>query len=467
MMKSRKDIVLVLFSGGMVLSCFDACTSFVLACISQKPVPLPEAAVILLGAGIITAIHNRRAWRRIYVTILHLTGFLLSCLWLCHGYYRLEFPFPALNRVLQFFLLERAATDWLTLIFILLCAGTLWLCGARLWIKPADRTTLSHRFDLGLAFLLFLLLIKLLIVVKGGLIPMEHSSTGSLPVFMILGLFSMGLVRMKGTSRAGSGAYFRGAGIILGFTLIAFMAGGGLFILFLPGLQTFADTGRDLFGTVIRPVERILIVLCRVFFESGVRRQFGKAQGGNALPVINRSGETGFGIFHYLLAGFTMAMLLGMAGFIIYRLFKWLLSKIKRLFSKVPEEKDNKGPWEFFLLLLCSAINFFGAVRVKIFHNPDAPCMAEKFYRRLLRWGRFSGLRHVVTETPKEYGIRLENRFPGVKKEIRYIIHMHDKAVYGCIFPDSRQISRARLALRKIHNPFLWFARIKFFLHNP
>lgn len=110
----------------------------------------------------------------------------------------------------------------------------------RLWTKPTEQTIISHRFDLGLAFLLLLLLIKLVIVVKGGSIPMEPSSTESLLSFIILGLSSMGLVRIKSASQEEGVTYIKSAGIVLSIIFITLMLGGGLFILFLPNLQTFA-----------------------------------------------------------------------------------------------------------------------------------------------------------------------------------------------------------------------------------
>ena len=456
-MKSRINILLFLSSVGMMLSCFYACTSFILACISQKPVPVSEAAAILLLATLITYIHNRRGWRRIYSTGLHLLGLLFSSLWLYHSYYTLESPVWSLRWVPEFFLLERAVTGWFALILILLCVWILWFSGMRLLIRPTDQTTLSHRFDLGLAFLLFLLLIKLLIAVKGGSIPMEHSSTKSLLAFIILGLFSMGLVRNRSASQAGGVTYFKGAGVVLSFTFITLMLGGGLFILFLPGLQTFAEASYGLLGTVTRSMEQILIFLSSLILESGFRHKLGNEPAGSPLPTINQSGGE-LGIFHHLFIGITIAMLLAMAGFILYHLLKWLS---KWLLSKTMEEKDRKGIWELLLLSIYSLKILLLTLWFRIFYNPDTSCAAERFYRRLLRWGRFSGLPHAVTETPKEYGIRLGHRFPRIKKEVRFIIHVHDEAIYGCIFPDGHQISRARLALRRIRNPLLWFARIK------
>jgi hypothetical protein len=150
-----------------------------------------------------------------------------------------------------------------------------------------------------------------------------------------------------------------------------------------------------------------------------------------------------------------------MAGFILYRLLQWFYSKIKWLFSETVEEKDQKGIWERLLLSISSVKKLFAIFWIKILNNPGTSCAAEKFFKLLLRWGRFSGLKHLVSETPKEYGIRLGYRFPQIEKEISLIIHVHDEAIYGCISPDSHQISRARLALRRIRSPLLWLARIK------
>jgi hypothetical protein len=459
-MKSRKNMLLVLSSGGMTLSCFYACTSFILASLSHKPVSVFEAAAILFLAVIITHIHNHRGWRRIYVAGLHLLGLLFSALGLYHSYYRLESPFWSIRWILEFFMLERTVMGWLGLVVILLCVWILWFCGIRLWAKPTNQTTLNHRFDRGLAFLLSLLLIKLLIVVKGASMPMEHSSIKSFFSFMILGLFSMGFVRTRDRSRAGGVTYLKGAGVVFSFAAVTLVLGGGLFILFLPGLQTLAEASYGLLGSVTRPLEWFVVLLSGFFLEMGIRRKFLEEPSGEILPGIDRSGGE-LGILHYLFIGIAMAILLFMAGVILSYLLKWLFSMIKWLFSETVEEKEKKGLWERLLIYFDTVKGFFSILWIKIFKTADISCTAETFYKSLLRWGRFSGLHHAVTETPKEYGIRLGHRFPRIENEIDLIIHMHDEAVYGCLPPDGRKISRARLAMRRIRNPLLWVDRIK------
>jgi hypothetical protein len=440
----------------MMLSCFYACASFIFASISQKPFPLPEAAAILFWATLITCILNQQGWRRVYVIVLHLLGLLGSSLWLCHRYYKLELPFWRLSWVPEFFLFERAVTGWFALILILLCVWILWFCGMRLWTKPTEQTIISHRFDLGLAFLLLLLLIKLVIVVKGGSIPMEPSSTESLISFIILGLFSMGLVRTNTASQEGTVIYIKGAGIVLSFMFITSMLGGGLFILFLPKLQTFAEAGSDLLGTMSESISQILNAWPIFSPKTDI---FGGKEPIN-IPLINRSGGD-LGIIHFLFIGLGIAILLFMVVVILALLIKWFFSKLKWFFSKTEEGNDKLGIWRLFLLVIYSVKNLFSTLWIKILSNIDTSRTAEYVFKLLLRWGRYSGLKHIVSETPKEYGIRLGNRFPQIEKEIGLIIHMHDEAIYGITSPDSHQICRVRLALRRIRSPLLWFTRIK------
>jgi len=412
-MKRRKNILLILSSGGMMLSCFYACTSFIFASIMQKPFPLPEAAAILFWATIFTCILNQQGWRRIYVTVLHLLGLSCSSLWLYHRYYKLEFPFWRLSWIPEFFLLDRAIAGWFTLFLILLCVWILWFGGMRLWTKPTEQTIISHRFDLGLAFLFLLLLIKLVIVVKDGSIPMGPSSKESFLSFIILGLFSMGLVRTKSASQEEAVTYIKGAGVVLSFMFITLMLGGGLFILFLPALQTVAEAGSDLFGTMKESIGQILIAFAFSPFRPGLS---GNSLPESELPTINRSGGE-LEIIHYLFIGLGIAILLFMVVIILPLFLTWFFSKLKWLFSKTEEENDKQGIWKLLLWVICSVKNLFSTLWINFSNNPSTS-LAEKFYKFLLNWGRFSGLKHTVSETPKEYGIRLGHRFPRIEKEI-------------------------------------------------
>ena len=67
------------------------------------------------------------------------------------------------------------------------------------------------------------------------------------------------------------------------------------------------------------------------------------------------------------------------------------------------------------------------------------------FYEGLLKWGRKSGLRAIVSETPAEYGRRLMYYFPIVKGEISLIVDIFNRQVYGKIAVDHEQLDLVRL----------------------
>jgi hypothetical protein len=445
-------------SGLMMISCFYACTGFILAGISQKPIPVPEAVMILLFATALTGIHSQRGWRPIYIAGLHLAGWLFASLWLCHRYYKLESIFRHPGWILDFFMLDRAVTGWLFLILLFFCVFSLWFCGIRLSLMPADQATVSHRFDMGLACFLAIGLIKLLINVKSGTLPLAHSSMMPLIVFMVAGLFSMGVVRTRDASRTENATGFRSAGVVLGFTFMILLTGGGLFLFSSPKLQTVAEAGGGWFGTLAGPIEQMVLVLARFFLENGFRLKLGADSPTGSPPAIPamEGPEISEFIVH-LATGITIALLLATLGLLLYVLLKWLS---ERLFVKTMKAKGRQGIWALLCLYADAIKHLFISILNRMHLIADTSCAADKFYQRLLRWGRLSGLDHDVAETPKEYGIRLGHRFPELQKEIRLIICLHDEAVYGGIVPDSHQISAAKYALKRLRNPLLWFARI-------
>ena len=220
-MSSKKNWLLVLSSGGMMLSTIFACASFVFACMDQRLIPLPEAALILFAAAMFTAIHSQRGCRRLTVIGLHLLGLSFIFLRLCHTYYGVDAPFWRMNWLQPFFMLERTAAGWSVLVLIAFSVWVLWFCGIRLITRPTDQTTISFRFDIGLGFFLLLLLAKLIIALKGVSIPVEHSSIRPLISYMVLGLFSMGVVRVGSPSDNGGAAFIKGAGIALTFSRLS------------------------------------------------------------------------------------------------------------------------------------------------------------------------------------------------------------------------------------------------------
>ena len=86
---------------------------------------------------------------------------------------------------------------------------------------------------------------------------------------------------------------------------------------------------------------------------------------------------------------------------------------------------------------------------------------AVQLYQAFLKWGRRSGLPHLLSETPDEYGSRLGKRFPYLAGEIGGIVEAFKLVVYGELALDDAQMTMARLSWRKMRSPRYWPARLK------
>jgi hypothetical protein len=88
-------------------------------------------------------------------------------------------------------------------------------------------------------------------------------------------------------------------------------------------------------------------------------------------------------------------------------------------------------------------------------------------YRTLLRWGRRSGLPHFSSETPNEYGQRLDHRFPSLKGEIDLIIETFNQEFFGGISLNKEQLAKSLSAWRRLRSPLHWPYRLKTCLLQP
>jgi hypothetical protein len=86
---------------------------------------------------------------------------------------------------------------------------------------------------------------------------------------------------------------------------------------------------------------------------------------------------------------------------------------------------------------------------------------AVQLYRALLNWGGRSGLPHVLSETPAEYGSRLERQFPSLRGEIGGIVEAFNRVVYGELILESEQMSRIKRSWKRLRSPRYWPFRLK------
>ena len=144
----------------------------------------------------------------------------------------------------------------------------------------------------------------------------------------------------------------------------------------------------------------------------------------------------------------------------LFYLFRWLLSR-----TSVPQKRQ--GSWHSFLSWLNGLRVFLVSSWRRFASSAKGYQGAAQLYTALRTWGRHSGLPHLLSETPIEYGLRLKNQFPSLKKEIESIIEAFNQEVYAETTLSEKQLSQVRVAHRRMRNPMHWPSRLMSWFLRP
>lgn len=441
----------------MELAWLYAWAAFIMTCSVHRPFPLPEAMGTFALAALFTAAARGRGWRVIQIIGLQVLGFGLASLRIIYVFnYRSE-PFLNSEWIINVFNRPREPLEWLILFLILFWVLVFWIGGVTLARRSTSHLTICSRFDLGVAAFFLLLLIELLLLVKGGIEIQDPTTELLLFPFFVFGLTAIGLARNRGSGQKDYLSGYRQIGVILSFTFVVLLFGTGLVLLFLPYLTLAAEIGYGVLKTVTEPLGPIFVSIVRFLFSYRRSRPMNGAVApgedkGDVLPPVESTGWTEFLSFGLL--GFMGLVFLALAGFALWHLCRWLLSRTSR--GKEPQKKIN-----LFSLWIARIRLLLSFLWSRILLRAQGRKGIVQLYASLMGWGHHSGLPHFISETPNEYGLRLGRRFPALKKEIGLITKEFNQEVYGEMVPEEQQLQLARLAWRKLCSPLHWPNRLR------
>jgi hypothetical protein len=460
-MKSQRGGLLVLASAGMELSWLYAWATFIMASILHRPFPLPEAIGTFALAAVLTIVVRGRGWRVILILGLQVFGFLLATSRIVHVFFYGSHPFFDQWWLLECFGQPKDPLEWLILVLILFFALLFWVGGVSLARRSTAYLTVCTRFDLGVAAFFCLLLIKFLLLVKGGIDIQDNTPELLLFPFFVFSLLAIGMARNRSSAQRDFLSGHQGIGVILSFTVVVLAFGAGLILLFLPYLTLAAEMGYEVLKSAAGPLSPVLVSVLRfLLMPRGSRSADTPAStGGPELELLSPPESSWWSELLEKIIGWGF---LGLAGLIvivicglgIWYLFRWLI-------SRTPTSERAGGQWDLILLwadrLRAVVLHYWGKILGRVRGYKDA----VQLYAALLGWGRFSGLRHVLNETPTEYGFRLRHQFPSVRRDIEVIIEAYNQEVYGEIAMSQQQMATARLAWRRLLSPLRWPSRLR------
>jgi hypothetical protein len=459
-MKKDRGALLFLAHGGMELSWRYAWATFLTTSIVHRSFPMPEAVGTFLLAAILSLVFRGAGLRVVAVAGIHILGFLLAASRILYTFDYRTYPYFDKEWLVLFLGRSRDSLEWLILVIIVIIAVFLWVAGVALARRPAAYRTTCTRFDCGVGAFFLLFIFKSFLLLKAGIELKDSAPVLMLFPFFILSLLAIGLVKIRSNEQRDFLSGYRGIGVLVSFTLVVIAFGTGLVLYFMSYLNAAAEAGYGVLKSAAGPLGPVLVRI--ILFIFGRRKQpepvFPSTDRDEAQYIP--SGESSrWGELVQAILGWGLLGLGILIGLILGALGTWFL--IRWLISRTSKEERKPIDWLralFWVQRLWAAMGMgFKLVLERLKGYRDA----VQLYRAFLKWGRRSGLPHLLSETPDEYGVRLTKRFPALAGDIREIIETFNLVVYGELVLDDTQITLARRSWKRLCRPRYWPARLK------
>ncbi|MBU0462584.1 MAG: DUF4129 domain-containing protein [Proteobacteria bacterium] len=433
---------------GMDLCWLCAWANFLAVSTTQITFPLGRACAAFFMALFMSYLFRAKRYRLIWFVLGHVLGLGLM-IWAAVS--------AGIGRVLP-----GTPHQWYQMALIAAMVCLFWYKGTKLSSRQMSYQTTCNYFDLGISLLFALLIIKMLIQLKGG-IHIQESFT----LYLMGGYFFFGLsaVFFSQNTTIREKLYLKGFrvyGVLISVFIVLLFCGMAMVFVLLPFMTSFAESGYDVLKQAAGPLSPYLIAILRFIFaprnhpaDIGISRQNPDI----TVPNITLTqGYTGWAdhLFFSGIMAILFLIFVFMAGYIAYKIFKFLMSKQ----SLQPGDKEET---EFFLVLIRWLVLLFKSFKTAILALFGKVEDAKKGFIKLISWGRKSGMPKLQNETPAEYAERLQQQFVSLENEIKTIIHAFHLETYGEMRLDQTKIFQMAKALKTIHSPLFWTLRIKSF----
>jgi hypothetical protein len=446
-----------------------AWANFITLATFHRPFPLPDAAMIFALAAIAAFISLSRGWRVITVLTVQGVGLVFAAARVLYVFSDTAYPFWDRHWFSAFIAQPRDALGWLLLTPLIFWAIIFWVGGLLWQQRPRDHGTLCRQFDLGLTFFFLLFIIKLLMRVKGGMQFADPLPEWLLVSFLLFSLLAISLVRNQHQVHREYISGYKGISVVLGFTLIILLIGGGSVTLGAPYLSHAAQAGHAMLKAVAAPLGSLVVTVLRLLLAPRAMRNDSSSpsSGSDAtdisFPYAGRTLVDPFmEIMRYVFIVLAGVLVLIAAVLLVWFLVTWLL-------AKTPAGR-RRGGWPrrgglfAMLAVLRRALIRLWQFMAGMWRRKKIGVV--ELYAALQRWGARSGVSYVVSETPAEYGARLQHHFPALHRDVEAIIALFNRYVYGEITLKQHEVVIAQTAWRHVRSPRYWKQRLQIWLHH-
>ncbi|HOW56588.1 MAG TPA: DUF4129 domain-containing protein [Smithellaceae bacterium] len=352
-----------------------------------------------------------------------------------------------------------ALMGWLMLLVLLVIAAISWLRSRALILRPLSLENVYLRFDLGLAAVFMLLVVK---AKFGVAAPGQNLIFFHIPLFLF-GLLTTGLILNSGRRERSYAAGLQKISVVIGFAVAMLIAGIGIFFLMHSQMM---DSAEAISGSVKKAGPSVLrIIGWSVDLLSSSRRSAEFAgTSSDSLNSLNVAAGEGPAILTDIViwggSALFIFVIVVVLLVIIRNLLEFLLARNKAV-------KPQKSHSFNFRRLLIRIRNVIYRIMHRLYMMVRKIKTASDIYACLAAWGGKSGIPVKKSDTLLEYGNRLAGIFPALAAEINLLVQLVQQEIYGEVKLDSAQMAAARKAKRRMNSPRYWKSRIKVWVFSP
>lgn len=432
-------------AGNMELCWLYAILTFFIFLINGQLFPPLEAFVFFWLVSLLVFLSDGRGLMIIQIILLHLVIFIGMS---SRIFYILGYRYEQLYLVLQ------DPIEFSIFVLIFAALVTVWAVSFSFARRSISYNSITDRFDKGIFIFFILFLIKALMELEDPNIELLF-----LPYFFFA-ILTISIVRDRGDVQKDFIKGYRGFGLVFFFAVIIVSICGSLFLFFLPHLTMAAQKSYLVFKGAAEPL--------LPYLEKFLRFIFGFLIGGNIISdtstpptddqIIEGKDLPALPPFMEMLLNWIFYI--GIAVVIILLTFAFIKYLVPFLMQKTARDKNKVGLVDQLLIWIKK---IFQRLKRLIYLRSGLTNESEvvKFYRRLVKWGSYSGVKYRSTDTPLEYGKRLAGQFPDLKEEIEIIINSFNKEVYASETLKPDRVVLLKRSWRKLKKPVNYPKRFK------
>ncbi|MET0386748.1 MAG: DUF4129 domain-containing protein [Polyangiales bacterium] len=450
-MRLVSTCVLLAARGALELCVVAAWSALTLAMITERHYPFALAVGVFVNGVALTRFCSGHRLR--FRGPFQAAGALLVVLYTLHWVVSPTRSFANMFWVAEVVKHQPSAAAWRVAAAFSCWTIAFWVAACRFAVRADGYLAVCARFDRGMLWLFVLLLVKLLLRQQVGVWRTEDGSDALVLPFFVCGVTAIALARNQSDARRHFLRGRRGVGVLVAFMGFVTAGGLGVMLLCLPYLHSASELGYDKLAAFAGPFGPFLVELIQFFLRGRMWLPLPSKK-----PLVSSSGSpsplNGRQLADAAASGTTMFWLIVcailIAGVVVWAIRRWRV--------RPPIARAGRSWLAAWLAWIGAWVRSWRA-RWQGYLARRRQARAIRLYRGLLAWGRHTGLPVRASETPLEYGRRLQRQVTRAGANIDPIVALFNAHVYGSD-PSAELARAARQALRRLRSPRLWPQRV-------